>query len=142
MSRILKIYSFEFAGISFRIHWGAFVSFALITALIGIGNHYLIEYGFEVFGFEWPLGIRIVLTMATVLTLYVSLLIHEFAHIFIAVGHGYKISSITISAFGITSDMDRETTNAKDEFKIAIAGSIASFCRSSGSVNRCKVRWG
>ena len=128
MSKVFrKTYTFEFAGIPFRVNGSAFVSFALIIILVGIGNHYLIEYGFEALGFAWPLGIRIALTVGTILILYVSLLIHELAHIFIAVGRGYKISSITISAFGITSDMDRETTNAKDEFKIAIAGSIASF---------------
>ena len=128
MSKVFrKTYTFEFAGIPFRVNGSAFVSFALIIILVGIGNHYLIEYGFEALGFAWPLGIRIALTVGTILILYVSLLIHELAHIFIAVGRGYKISSITISAFGITSDMDRETTNAKDEFKIAIAGPIASF---------------
>ena len=128
MSNIFrKTYTFEFAGIPFRVNGSAFVSFALITALVGIGNHYLIEYRFEALGFAWPLGIRIALTVGTILILYVSLLIHELAHIFIAVGRGYKISSITISAFGITSDMDRETTNALDEFKIAIAGPIASL---------------
>ena len=122
-----KTYTFEFAGIPFRVNGSAFVSFALITALVGIGNHYLIEYRFEALGFTWPLGIRVALTAGTVLILYVSLLIHEFAHIFSAVGCGYKISSITISAFGITSDMDRETTNAKDEFRIATAGLKANF---------------
>lgn len=58
--------------------------------------------------------------------LFVSIVAHEFAHSLVARRHGIPMKGITLFIFGGVAEMGDEPPNAKAEFRMAIAGPIAS----------------
>ncbi|MGB7242648.1 MAG: site-2 protease family protein [Sulfitobacter sp.] len=74
------------------------------------------------------------LTMAIVgmLGLFASLLLHEVAHSVVARHLGVPIKGITLFIFGGMAELGAEPTSARDEFWIALAGPVMSFCLAFG----------
>lgn len=60
------------------------------------------------------------------LGLFLSIIIHEYAHSIIAKKHGLPMKGITLFIFGGVAEMSEEPPNAKAEFLMAIAGPISS----------------
>lgn len=60
------------------------------------------------------------------LGLFVSIVIHEFAHSIVARRHGVVMRGITLFIFGGVAEMTEETPDARAEFRVAVAGPIAS----------------
>ena len=60
------------------------------------------------------------------LGLFVSIVIHELAHSVVARRYGIPIKAITLFIFGGVAEMGGEPPSAKAEFRMAIAGPIAS----------------
>ncbi len=56
-----------------------------------------------------------------------SVLAHELSHSFVARRHGIPINSITLFIFGGVAQMEDEPQTPGDEFKMAIAGPLASI---------------
>ncbi len=69
----------------------------------------------------WIMG-----TVAAVL-LFVSILIHELAHSFVAIRHGIKVTSIRLLIFGGLAQVTSEPKNGRHEFLIALAGPATSM---------------
>jgi Zn-dependent protease/CBS domain-containing protein len=69
----------------------------------------------------WMMG-----TIAAVL-MFVTILIHELAHSFVAIKHGIKITSIRLLIFGGLSQAASEPKSGRQEFLIALAGPVASM---------------
>jgi Zn-dependent protease len=69
----------------------------------------------------WIMG-----TVAAVL-LFVSILIHELAHSFVAIKHGIKVTSIRLLIFGGMAQVTSEPQNGRHEFLIALAGPVTSM---------------
>lgn len=61
------------------------------------------------------------------LLLFISVLIHEFAHSLVAQSRGMAVSSITLFIFGGVSNLKDEPEKAGTEFVMAIAGPAASL---------------
>ncbi len=61
------------------------------------------------------------------LGLFVSILLHEFAHSVVARRHGIPMEGITLFIFGGVAEMKEEPGSAKVELLVAIAGPIASI---------------
>jgi Zn-dependent protease len=58
--------------------------------------------------------------------------IHELAHSVVAKRHGIRIKGITLFIFGGVAEMEEEPTSPGPEFRMAIAGPIASILLGAG----------
>ncbi|MBN1850441.1 MAG: site-2 protease family protein [Deltaproteobacteria bacterium] len=58
--------------------------------------------------------------------LFLSIIVHEFAHSVVARKNGMPMKGITLFIFGGVAEMDEEPPNAKAEFSMAIIGPISS----------------
>jgi Zn-dependent protease/predicted transcriptional regulator len=59
--------------------------------------------------------------------LFASIIAHEFAHSLVARRDGVPMKGITLFIFGGVAEMDREPPSAGAEFRMAIAGPVASI---------------
>lgn len=65
--------------------------------------------------------------LLTALLFFLSLLVHELSHSFVARHAGLDVPSITLFLFGGASEMSREPDDPGMELRIAIVGPLASF---------------
>lgn len=77
-------------------------------------------------GAYWAMGI------AGALGLFISIILHEFAHSLAARRMGLPMKGITLFIFGGIAEMSDEPPSAKAEFLMAIAGPLASIVLASG----------
>lgn len=59
--------------------------------------------------------------------LFLSIIVHEFAHSMVARRYGLPMKGITLFIFGGVAEMEEEPPNAKAEFLMAIAGPLSSI---------------
>ncbi len=69
----------------------------------------------------WSIGV------VSALLLFVSVLVHELSHSYIAKKNGLPISRITLFFFGGVSEMGEEPQDAGLEIRMAAAGPLTSF---------------
>lgn len=74
-----------------------------------------------------PLSGRLVLGLLIALALFLSVLIHEFAHSLVAKSLGLGISGITLFLFGGVSRIASEPKSASVEFKVSAVGPLTSL---------------
>lgn len=75
---------------------------------------------------EWGMGVIWGLAAVTALLFFVSLIVHEMSHALVAKASGLPVRSITLFALGGVAQIDKEATDAKTEFWVAIVGPITS----------------
>ena len=73
-------------------------------------------------------GVAYLTTVATVLILYASLIVHELGHALVARRQGIEVRQIELFLFGGLTQMSRDAASPAEEFKIAAAGPLATFC--------------
>jgi len=71
-------------------------------------------------------------TVATVL-FFVTVLLHEFAHSYLALKYGVKIKRITLMIFGGVSEMEEVPRGYGQEWRMAAAGPLTSFVIGAAS---------
>jgi Zn-dependent protease/CBS domain-containing protein len=111
---------FTVGGIEVGIHISWLVIFVLLTWSLAAGYFPSAIPGIDA-GLAWILG-----AVASIL-LFVSVLIHELAHSFVAKSRGIEVSSITLFIFGGVSNLAAEPKSANVEFWVAVVGPITSF---------------
>jgi Zn-dependent protease/CBS domain-containing protein len=67
-------------------------------------------------------------TVATALALFGSMIVHELGHALVARRHGIPVERIDLFLFGGLTQMTRDAATPGEEFKIAGAGPLATFC--------------
>jgi Zn-dependent protease len=67
-----------------------------------------------------------VLAVASAALFFVSILLHELGHAFVAMRNGIAVSSITLWMFGGVARLERDSDTPGTEFKVAIAGPIVT----------------
>jgi Zn-dependent protease len=66
-------------------------------------------------------------TVVSVLLLFASLIVHELGHALVARRQGIEVKRIDLFLFGGITQMSRDANSAGEEFKIAVAGPVATF---------------
>jgi len=114
-------------GIPIRIHPSWFLVFLFVTWSLATG--YLPDAlpGLSNFRY-WGMG-----AVAAVL-LFVSVLLHELGHSYVAQHYRIPIGQITLFLFGGVAQMRAEPPSPKAEFLIAIAGPVVSFALGAFSL--------
>jgi Zn-dependent protease len=73
-------------------------------------------------------GVAYLTTVITVLVLFGSLIVHELGHALMARRHGIVVRRIDLFLFGGLTEMSRDAASPGEDFKIAAAGPLATFC--------------
>ncbi len=107
-------------GISIRLHFTLIITFFLIDWTLS--TYFMPEYikGLTSVNY-WFMG-----SVGAVI-LFFSILLHELAHSMIARRYHIPVKSITLFIFGGVSDIAKEPEDFHQEFKMSIAGPLASF---------------
>lgn len=107
-------------GIPIRIHYTLWFVFILIAWSLAVGYmpHQYPGLGSVTY---WAIGI------VSAIILFVSILIHELSHSYIAKKNGLPIARITLFFFGGVSEMTEEPEDPGLEVRMAAAGPLMSF---------------
>jgi Zn-dependent protease len=73
-------------------------------------------------------GVAYLTTVITVLLFFASLVWHELGHAIAARRQGIEIRRIDLYLFGGLAQMSRDARTPSEEFKVAAAGPLATFC--------------
>jgi len=106
-------------GIDVEINYTWFVIFVLVTVALTLT--------FQQKPYQLSPLASLVDGVITSLLFFVSVLLHELCHSVVARVNGIPIKKITLFIFGGVAQMSREPDNPGVEFKMAIAGPLASF---------------
>lgn len=107
-------------GIKLELDYTWFLIVALLTWIMATAY-----YPAECPG--WSTGEYWLIGALTAVLLFVSVLIHEFAHSLVAKSYGIEVSRITLFIFGGVSQIAGEPRSAKEEFWIAAVGPFTSI---------------
>jgi Zn-dependent protease len=72
-------------------------------------------------------GVAYVTTVVSVLLLFGSLIVHELGHALVARRQGIEVKKIDLYLFGGLTQMSRDAASPGEDFKVAIAGPLATF---------------
>lgn len=112
-------------GIPIGLHSSWFLIFALMTWSLAV-SYFPTEYPFLPKGAYWALG------AVTSLLFFGSVLIHELGHAAVALRNRIPVRGITLFIFGGVAQIEKEPPNAGAEFRVAIAGPLASLGLAAG----------
>ncbi len=109
-------------GIPIKIHWTLWIVFLLIAwSLATPGGYLSLTYPGLSSTTYWLIGI------VSALLLFVSVLLHELSHSYIAKKNGLPIARITLFFYGGVSEMTEEPKDPRLEVRMAAAGPLTSF---------------
>jgi Zn-dependent protease len=112
-------------GISLRLHPTWFFVLVLLTFVFARDYRDALGPGLET-TLLWPLS------LASALLLFLSVVLHEFGHSFVAMRHGVKVRSITLFFLGGVANTESECKTARGEFLMAAAGPAVSLLIGAG----------
>ncbi len=72
-------------------------------------------------------GVAYLTTVVTVLVLFGSLIVHELGHAFAARREGIEVRRVDLFLFGGLTQLSRDAVSPGEDFKIAVAGPLATF---------------
>ena len=107
-------------GIGIAVHASWLVVFALVSWSLAAA-HFPAAFPGRAPATYWLTG------ALTALVFFLSILIHELGHSWVALRHGIPIRSITLFVFGGVAQISREPASPAAEFKIALAGPLTSL---------------
>src|SRR3989440_8161900 len=108
------------AGIDIDINVSWIIILVLLTVSLATGWFPQLYPG-------WSTATYWVVGLISALVLFVSVLLHELAHSFVARRRGLPVKSITLFIFGGVSNIEREPTSAGIEFQMAVVGPLTSL---------------
>ena len=107
-------------GIPLRIHPSWFLVFLYFTLSARDQFETLLD-GQQSIWNGWVIG------AFTSSLLFLSVLLHELAHSFVAIGEGLKVRDITLFFLGGMANLEKECPTSKGSLKIAISGPVVSL---------------
>jgi Zn-dependent protease len=124
---------FTIRGIPVYVHVGWVFIYALITWSLAVGY-------FPQALPDLPAAAHWINGLMAALLLFVSVLLHELSHSFVAMGQGLRVRGITLHVFGGVSQIEEEARTPRAELLIAAAGPVTSFLIAAAL--GALVRWG
>lgn len=79
-------------------------------------------------------GWKYVAGVAFAVLLYLSVLLHEASHAFMARHYGFRVPTITLHFLGGMTAIDGEARKPREEFMIAVVGPLASLAVAAGAL--------
>ncbi|WP_372727950.1 M50 family metallopeptidase [Nocardioides sp.] len=79
-------------------------------------------------------GLKYVAGLAFAVVLYLSVLLHEASHAYMARRYGFQVSSITLQFLGGMTAIQGEARTPRQEFWIAVVGPLTSIAVGAGAV--------
>jgi Zn-dependent protease/CBS domain-containing protein len=110
----------EIWGIPIRVHFSWLLVFGLVTWSLAAG-YFPHDYPGWAARSYWAVG------ATTALIFFVSILVHELGHSWVALRNGIPIRGITLFVFGGVAQIAREPGTPGVELRVAIAGPLTSF---------------
>lgn len=107
-------------GIDVGVHYTWLLAFALVSWSLASG-YFPQNYPGWGRTLYWTVGV------AAALMLFISVLLHELSHSFVAQARGLQVHSITLFIFGGVSNLAGEAKQPGAEFQIAVVGPLTSF---------------
>ncbi|HKZ81104.1 MAG TPA: site-2 protease family protein [Pyrinomonadaceae bacterium] len=114
-----QIKLFRIFGIQIGLHY-SWLLIALLVVLSLAGQ-------FAETNPSWSTAIVWGLSVLTALLFFASIVVHELSHAAVAKARGLPVRSITLFALGGVAQIEKEASDAKTEFWMAIAGPITSL---------------
>src|SRR5258708_6489775 len=111
---------FNLMGFEVRLHSSWLILAALVAWSLAGGFFPSRFPGYPPVDYWW-------MAIASVAGLLFSIVLHEFAHSYVARRQGIPMHGITLFIFGGVAEMKDEPPSAKAEFLMAIAGPLTSF---------------
>lgn len=106
-------------GIAIRLHWSMAIVFALLT--VSLATAYFPDTSPDLSeGAAW------VMAVVAAILFFVSILLHELGHSFVALRHGMPVDNITLFIFGGIAQIGAQSKSADTELRIAAAGPAVS----------------
>lgn len=112
-------------GVDVKIHF-SLIFLLLYVMLIASAQFSLVvnESGVDPVGLSGSAGGW---SLIFALALFVSVLLHEFAHVLVAQAMGVRVRGITLMMLGGVSEMEKIPERRYAEFKVSVAGPLMSF---------------
>src|SRR5437899_10343175 len=110
----------KIAGTDLDINFSWIIILVLLTVSLATGWFPQLYPG-------WSTATYWVVGLISALLLFVSVLLHELAHSFVALRRGLPVKNITLFIFGGVSNIEREPRSAGADFQVAIVGPLASL---------------
>jgi Zn-dependent protease len=107
-------------GITVRVHW----SWIFIATLV---TWSLADSLYEDLFPDWTAEQLWIAAAISSVLFFLSILLHELSHAFVAQNYGMNVPSITLFVFGGVSNLEGEMQSARQEFRVAIAGPLMSW---------------
>jgi len=107
-------------GIPINVHVSWLVIYGLITWTLAVGYFPRALPDLPAAAY-WANG------LLAAFLLFVSVLLHELSHSFVAMAHGLSVRGITLHVFGGVSHLEDEPPSPRAEFLIAVVGPVTSF---------------
>jgi hypothetical protein len=117
----------EIWGIPIRVHFSWLLVFGLVTWSLAAG-YFPHDYPGWAARSYWAVG------ATTALIFFVSILVHELGHSWVALRNGIPIRGITLFVFGGVAQIAREPGTPGVELRVAIAGPLTSFVLGHRSI--------
>jgi Zn-dependent protease/predicted transcriptional regulator len=111
---------FRIAGIDIYINFSWIIILVFLTFSLATGWFATLYPG-------WSQATYWVVSLIAALLLFVSVLLHELAHSFVARARGLPVKSIVLFIFGGVSNIEREPGSPGVEFQMAFVGPLTSL---------------
>ena len=85
-------------------------------------------------GLDAPLWVKYAFGTAATVIFFITILIHELAHSYLAQMYGVRIKGITLMIFGGVSQMEEIPRQPRQEWRMAFAGPLASLLIGIGTL--------
>ncbi len=114
---------FTIFGIKVGVHFTWFI--ILFLFIFTLSNFFLPGYA-ETNSIQWQTWLVWLGGSTAAILVFVSLLLHEFAHSLMAKRYGIGVKGITLFILGGVSNLARDSKNPSEEFSIAVVGPLTS----------------
>jgi Zn-dependent protease/CBS domain-containing protein len=110
----------KIAGIDIYINFSWLIILVFLTWSLATG-------WFPFYNRGWSISTYWIVSFIATLLLFVSVLLHELAHSFVARARGLPVKNITLFIFGGVSNIQEEPASPGVEFQMAVVGPVVSL---------------